>query len=80
MAARTVRGWLLTGAVLAADQMYDVDLTVEEAVQSVVTSGISVEAIDRNFDRPLATNESGDMAADPVEDGLDGVDGDPREE
>jgi uncharacterized membrane protein len=58
----------------AAEQIHDVDITVEEAVQSIVTSGVSIEVADRDRDRPLSMDELGEMALDPTDDDFDGVD------
>jgi uncharacterized membrane protein len=58
----------------AAEQIHDVDITVEEAVQSIVTSGVSIEVADRDRDRPLSMDELGEMAMDPTDDDFDGVD------
>jgi len=59
---------------VAADQTYDVDITVEEAVQSVVTSGASIEVADRDRDRPMSMDELSDITMDPINDEFDGVD------
>jgi uncharacterized membrane protein len=52
----------------AADQISDVDMSVEEAIQSIVTSGASIEVADRDRDRPITMDELGDLAMDPTDD------------
>jgi uncharacterized membrane protein len=59
---------------VAAEQTYDVELTVEEAVQSVVTSGASIEVADRDRDRPMSMDELSDMTMDPINEAFDGGD------
>ena len=64
---------------VAADRVSDVDMTVEEAIQSIVTSGASIEVADRDRDRPITMDELGGMAMDPVDDRFDDGDGGGRE-
>lgn len=58
----------------ATEQVHDIDITVEEAVQSIVTSGVSIEVADHDRDRPLSMDELSDMAMDPINDDFDGAD------
>ncbi|MBB6645516.1 DUF502 domain-containing protein [Halobellus ruber] len=60
----------------AADQITDIDITVEEAIQSIVTSGASIEVADRGRDRPITMDELGEIAMDPINDEFDEADGD----
>ena len=57
---------------VAADRITDIDMTVEEAIQSVVTSGASIEVIERGRDRPITMDELGDLAVDPTDVEADG--------
>jgi uncharacterized membrane protein len=41
-------------AHIPADRIYDVDMTVEEGVRSIITSGVAVEA---ETDDPVETDE-----------------------
>jgi uncharacterized membrane protein len=54
------------------DQVYDIDLTVEEAIQAIVTSGVSVELADRDRDRPLSMDELSDLDMDAIDEEFDG--------
>jgi uncharacterized membrane protein len=76
LAPNPVMGGFLVN--FASDQIYEIDLTVEEAVQSIITSGVSSEVADRDRDRPLTMDELGGMAMDPINDEFDGPDGERR--
>ncbi len=65
MAPNPVMGGFLVN--FTADRIHDIDLTVEDAVQAIVTSGVSVEAIGEEGDRPMSMDALGDMAADAEE-------------
>lgn len=58
----------------SSEQIYDVDMTVEEAVQALVTSGVSVEVAGRDRDRPMSMDELGGMNMDPVDETFDADD------
>jgi uncharacterized membrane protein len=64
---------------LSPDRVHDVDLTVEEAIQSVVTSGVSVEVADRDRDRPLSMEDLGAMDVEPIDEEFDADDPKPSE-
>jgi uncharacterized membrane protein len=70
LAPNPVMGGFLVN--FTAEQIHEVDLTVEEAVQSIVTSGVSVEVADRDRDRPMSMDELSDMTMDPINDEFDG--------
>ncbi|MFC6974278.1 DUF502 domain-containing protein [Halomicroarcula sp. GCM10025709] len=70
LAPNPVMGGFLVN--FTAEQIHEVDLTVEEAVQSIVTSGVSVEVADRDRDRPMSMDELSDMTMDPINDAFDG--------
>lgn len=74
LAPNPVMGGFLVN--FTAEQIYDVDLTVEEAVQSIVTSGASVDVADRDRDRPMSMDELSDMTMDPINETFDGVESD----
>ncbi|SDM56076.1 Uncharacterized membrane protein [Halogranum gelatinilyticum] len=60
----------------STEQIYDVDMTVEEAIQALVTSGVSVEVAGRDRDRPMSMDELGEMNMDPVDETFDADDPD----
>ena len=60
----------------STEQIYDVDMTVEEAIQALVTSGVSVEVAGRDRDRPMSMDELGGMNMDPVDEAFDADDPD----
>ena len=43
-------------------------------MQSVVTSGASIEVADRDRDRPMSMDELSDMTMDPINEAFDGGD------
>jgi hypothetical protein len=51
-------------------------MTVEEAIQALVTSGVSVEVAGRDRDRPMSMDELGGMNMDPVDEAFDADDPD----
>lgn len=55
---------------LSPDRIHDVDMTVEEAVQSIVTSGVSVEATERTRERPFTIDELSEMDMDAIDESL----------
>jgi uncharacterized membrane protein len=57
---------------VSAEQIHEVDITVEEAIETIVTTGISIDAAGRDRDRPLSMDELAKMGVDPQ-----GVNGDP---
>lgn len=50
---------------VAAERIHEVDITVEEAVETIVTTGISIDAAGRDRDRPLSMDELAKMGVDP---------------
>lgn len=73
LAPNPVMGGFLVN--FAADRIYEVDLTVEEAIESIVTSGVSTGAADRDGDRPMSMDSLSEMTMDPVENSAAGGDG-----
>ena len=43
-------------------------------MQSILTSGASIEVADRDRDRPMSMDELSDMTMDPINEAFDGVD------
>ena len=50
---------------VSAERIHDVDITVEEAIETIVTTGISIDAAGRDRDRPLSMDELAKMGVDP---------------
>lgn len=69
LAPNPVMGGFLVN--FSAEQIHEVDLTVEEAVHSIVTSGVSVEMADRDRERPMSMDELSDMTMDPINNEFD---------
>ncbi|WP_424016575.1 DUF502 domain-containing protein [Halorientalis pallida] len=67
---------------LPPDRVHEIGMTVEEAVEAIVTSGVSVDISDRNRgrDHSLTMDELGSLGeADPVDESFDGDDDIPDE-
>ena len=56
---------------VSAERIHDVDITVEEAIETIVTTGISIDAAGRDRDRPLSMDELAEMGVDPQGGGVD---------
>lgn len=80
LAPNPVMGGFLVN--FAPERVHEVDMTVEEALQSIVTSGVSVETAGKSpaRDRAMAAGAVRDMQMDPVDESFDTDDPSPPED